>query len=397
MDSASSAITLLSRKPGSSIVPNGAGSPSCAEVREQLGRLLDSSLFRTSRRYPGLLQFIVERKLDGQIGQLKERTLGVQVFGRRADYDTNQDPIVRVSAAEIRKRIAQYYHEPGRETELRIELPLGSYLPEFHLAAAAPVLTPPAGPSRTLAKKWWWLAVAACLSAATLSWVRTAPLDQFWQPLIQSNSPVSLCVARSAIESGHSGDTVNPASHSLNVDWPDVVTLARLTGLLQAKGLRYEIRREDQTSFNDLRQGPAILIGGFNNSWTLRLMNQGRFSLQREGSLCWIKDQQNPADRRWAIDLGRADERGVPILAQDFAIVSRVANPKTGDKLVLVAGLWEYGTQAAGEFLTKGRFLDALAAQAPAGWERKNMQVIIGTEVIDGTPGPPRILSVAFW
>ena len=397
MDSASSAITLLSRSPGSSIVQNGGVSPSRAEVREQLARLLDSSVFRSSRRYPGLLQFIVERTLDGQTEQLKERTLGVQVFGRRADYDTNQDPIVRVSAAEIRKRIAQYYHEPGRETELRIDLPLGSYLPEFHLAAAAPVRTRSAGPSRTLAKKWWWLAIAACLSAAALSWVGTAPLDQFWQPLIQPNSPVALCVARSAIESGHSGDTVNPASHPLNVDWPDVVTLARLTGLFQAKGLRYEIRREDQTSFNDLRRGPAILIGGFNNSWTLRLMNQGRFSLQREGARCWIKDQQNPADKRWSIDLAHADERGVPILAQDFAIVSRVANPKTGNMLVLVAGLWGYGTQAAGEFLTNGRFLEALAAQAPAGWGKKNMQVIIGTEVIDRTPGPPRILSVNFW
>lgn len=116
-------------------------------MREQLARLLDSSLFRSSRRYPGLLQFIVDRKLDGQIEQLKERTLDVEVFGRRVEYDTNQDPIVRASAAEIRQRIAQYYHEPGHETELRIELPLGSYVPVFHLAAAAPVLTPAAGPS----------------------------------------------------------------------------------------------------------------------------------------------------------------------------------------------------------------------------------------------------------
>jgi hypothetical protein len=100
-------------------------------------------------------------------------------------------------------------------------------------------------------------------------------------------------------------------------------------------------------------------------------MNQGWFSLQREGSLCWIKDQQNPADRRWSIDLGQADEHGVPILAQDFAIFSRVANPKTVNMLVLVAGLWGYGTQAAGEFLTNGRFLDALAAQAPTGWGKK--------------------------
>jgi hypothetical protein len=376
---------------------SGSAGPSRAEVREQLARLLDSSLFRGSRRYPGLLRFIVERKLDGRIEQLKERTLGVEVFGRRADYDTNQDPIVRVSAAEIRKRIAQYYHEPGRETELRIELPLGSYVPMFHSAAVAPVLTPAVVRPWHPAKKWWWLALAACIPLAAVSWNRAAPIDQFWRPLVRSGSPVSLCVARSPFESGHLVDTVNLESRSSNIAWPDVVTLAKLTGLLQAKGQPYEIRREDRASFDDLRQGPAILIGGFNDSWTLRLMNDQRFRFQKEGTLCWIKDQQNPADKRWSIDLGHTDAHGSPILAQDYAIVSRVANPRTGSMLVLVAGLWGYGTQAAGEFLTNGRFLEALARQVPAGWEKKNMQIVIGTEVIDRTPGPPQVLAVNSW
>jgi hypothetical protein len=375
---------------------NGGFAPSRAEVREQLARLLDSSLFRGSRRYPGLLRFIVERKLDGHVEQLKERSLGVEVFGRRADYDTNQDPIVRVSAAEIRKRIAQYYHEPGHENELRIELPLGSYVPVFDLPAAAPRLAPPAARPRLLTKKkWWWLAAVACLPMAALSWNWTSPIDQFWRPLIQSGAPVSLCVARSPVENGRLVD--NLASRSSNIAWPDVVTLAKLSGLLQAKNQRYEIRREDQASFSDLRQGPAVLIGGFNDSWTLRLMNDERFSFQRDGALCWIKDRQNPNDKKWSIDLGQVDERGIPILAQDYAIISRVSNPKTGNMLVLVAGLWGYGTQAAGEFLTNRRFLEALAARAPAGWEKQNMQVVIGTEVIDKSPGPPRILAMNSW
>lgn len=391
-------MATITSNPIESVSGAGGGAPADrAEVREQLARLLDSSLFRGSRRYPGLLRFIVERKLDGHIEQLKERTLGVEVFGRRADYDTNQDPIVRVSAAEIRKRIAQYYHEPGHESELRIELPLGSYVPVFHPAAAV------SSPSRTVplpwrpAKKWWWLSLVACIPVAALSWNRTAPIDQFWRPLVQSASPVSLCVARSPFESGHLVFNVDSPSRSSNIAWPDAVTLAKLTGLMQAKGQRYEIRREDLASFNDLRQGPAVLIGGFNDSWALRLMNDERFSFQKEGTLCWIRDQQNPGDRRWSIDLGRTDARGLPILDQDYAIVSRVANPKTGNVLVLVAGLWGYGTQAAGEFLTNGRFMEALTAQAAAGWDKKNMQVVIGTEVIDRTPGAPRVLAVNSW
>ena len=62
---------------------------------------------------------------------LKERTLGIAVFGREPSYDTSTDPVVRATAGEIRKRIAQYYQESGREHEIRINLSPGSYVPEF--------------------------------------------------------------------------------------------------------------------------------------------------------------------------------------------------------------------------------------------------------------------------
>src|SRR5215469_10116942 len=119
------------------------------EIREQLERIVSSPLLRNSKRYPSLLRHVVEQSLDGHAHDLKERTLGIEVFGRSPDYDTNIDPVVRISAAEIRKRIAQYYHEPGHEDEIRIELPLGSYVPEFRLPperalrlATPPVTTP---------------------------------------------------------------------------------------------------------------------------------------------------------------------------------------------------------------------------------------------------------------
>ena len=107
-------------------------------IREQLDRILASPLFRNSKRYPSLLRYVVEQALDGHASDIKERTLGIEVFGRPPDYDTNVDPVVRISAAEIRKRIAQYYHDGGHENEIRIDIPLGSYIPEFR----APVVKP---------------------------------------------------------------------------------------------------------------------------------------------------------------------------------------------------------------------------------------------------------------
>src|ERR1051326_2926513 len=93
-----------------------------AAILAQLERILANPLFKNSRRYPNLLRYVVEKTLDRHHGELKERTLGIEVFGREPDYDTNLDPVVRTTAAEIRKRLAQYYQDPGHEHELRIDL-----------------------------------------------------------------------------------------------------------------------------------------------------------------------------------------------------------------------------------------------------------------------------------
>src|SRR5438105_23100 len=114
------------------------------EILEQLSHLLASPHFKHSRHYPALLRYVVEQTLDGHIAKLKERTLGVDAFHRDPEYDTNLDPVVRTCACEVRKRIAHYYQEPGHQREIRIDLPSGSYHPEFHFPAAPPAPAPPA-------------------------------------------------------------------------------------------------------------------------------------------------------------------------------------------------------------------------------------------------------------
>ena len=133
-------------------------------------RILSSPLFRKSKRFPNLLRFVVERSLHGHAEPLKERTLGIEVFGREPDYDTNLDPVVRTTAVEIRKRIAQYYHEEGHENEIRIDFPAGSYLPEFRMPEKPAVLAEPAAPSRSLNRFWRVAAVLVGLAVAVLPW-----------------------------------------------------------------------------------------------------------------------------------------------------------------------------------------------------------------------------------
>src|SRR6185503_6311897 len=97
-------------------------------------RMLDSPHFRTTKRCSLLLQYVVEHASANDFECLRERSLGVAVFDRDPAYDINEDPVVRIAAGEVRKRLAQYYLEPGREEEPRITIPPGSYMPEFHPA-----------------------------------------------------------------------------------------------------------------------------------------------------------------------------------------------------------------------------------------------------------------------
>jgi hypothetical protein len=129
-------------------------------------KVLASAPFRNSRRCQSLLRYVVESNCRGLHESLKERVIGSAVFGRDADYDTNQDAVVRNAAAEVRKRLAQYYLELGHEGELRIELPAGSYVPDYHEPQAAPVAM---APVQAPAKQPRWLvfslaAVEVCVA-----------------------------------------------------------------------------------------------------------------------------------------------------------------------------------------------------------------------------------------
>ncbi len=375
-------------------------------VREQLERILVSAPFRNSKRYPALLRFVVERTLDGRSGELKERNVAVDVFGRDPSYDPSTDPVVRISAGEVRKRLAQYYQEPGHGSEVRIELPLGSYQPEFHspLVAAvdstqlADVPAEHRQPNHSRRLLFFLAAILLVLVAllAVRSWKKQSALDLFWRPVVSpAGSTVVVCF-------GGSGprlpwDPPAGVGPSLRVPWWDAETLARLAGVIQAKGASLQLIREDQATFDDFQQAPAVLIGAFNDAWTLRLMEKMRFTFQREGTLSWIADREHPSLRNWKIEMSQIDSKGQFLVKEDYAVISRVSNPTTGRITITVAGLYGFGTLAAGRFLTDPSFLKAMSERAPAGWQDRNMQIVIGTEVIQDNSGPPRVLATAFW
>lgn len=400
-------------------VPPPPLSPEERELfRGQLERLLEEPLFKHSRRYPSLLRYIVENALSGHIERLKERVLGVEVFGRPPDYDTSTDPVVRITAAEIRKRLAQYYYEDSHRAEPRIELPAGSYIPEFRMpekepsAAATPSEVLPTGSSA-----WRRKAALVAFPAAGVGllglmlWTATHPepaLDAFWRPLWDSDEPVTICVsdlaprapqaasAAEQITAPPQQDTIAALQRRERTAFSDAVTLARLAGLLQSRSKRYQIRGASSTTLSDLRGGPAVLIGGFNNPWTIRLTSSARYAFERDSAVPavrYILDRQKPSFRGWLVD------GSVPLnqFQADYALISRLFDPTTEKPVVIAAGITKFGTMAAGEFLSSREYMEQIRGWLPGGWEKKSLQLVIATRVVGGSIGPPRLVAAHSW
>jgi hypothetical protein len=395
-------------------------------IQAQLERLLANPHFSNSRRFPPFLRYIVNATIHGQAELLKERTLGIEIFGKDADYDTAVDPIVRVTAAEIRKRIAQYYQESGHENELRLSLAPGSYVPRFHLSAIAPPISKPestvdsaalAAPDVSPAQarsraashsRWILLAVLGVLllgiGATYIGWRHSqrSAFAEFWDPILSSSEPVLFCVADqtqytaiSLRDAGNPEQQITLKDNLTAVVIDDLSTIIKIASVLESSGKRYTLRGQDVTSLMDLRNGSSIVIGAFDNVWTLRLTRNLRYHFANDADMShlWIADSTAPSQSHWIVD------RGVQMATnnyRDYAIVARFTDDITGKPTLVAAGIARGGTIAAGEFLTNPDLLNAVRNQRPSANE-KNVEVVLSTQIVNGEPGTPKIEAVYFW
>jgi hypothetical protein len=371
-------------------------------IRETLRHILESAPFRGTRQCQSLLTWVVEHTLAGESDQLRERVIGTEVFGRIPGYEPSDDSIVRVRAAEVRKRLAQYYQSSDVNELVRIEIPPGSYKAVFQWKAGQ--LIAPASPEPGGWKfRWWWvlvavLAVAAiAVSAMVAHGLRSTPslapsaMDQFWAPALNSPKPILIYNATTPIF--RSPDLTSSAHNLVPVlnqymTIGDAYASVLLTSLFTRKGKLYQMRYGTDLSFSDLRYQPSILIGAFGNAWTLQTTSDLRFVFDKHPT---IRDRSD--NRLYTLPNMTPDGR----TPEDYAIVSRVFDSNTGELLIVAAGITQYGSRAAGEFLTSPDLLAVLAAHAPRDWTRKNLQVLLHTKIVGDTPGPPSIVTTYFW
>lgn len=406
-------------------VPSEVQSPDALAIRLQLERLLASPHICHSKRCQSLLKYVVEAYLDGALDRVKERVIGCEVFQRDPDYDTNQDSVVRTTAAEVRKRLAQYYLEPGRETELRFELPAGAYVPEFR-APVAQVIAPERVPEPVAAhlprSARWLVVVLAGLLAMALAgagaWIygpfMKTDLDRFWAPLIEDRSDAVICIEQPLrifrftgprtddlnAQLIGAGKVTDSATVKLSEILPsgdryftygDLMAAARFSELLARKGKHFELLGDRLTAYHDLRGRPAILLGQFNNRWTIGLTSGLRYYFDKNLTTQTydLRDRQHPDQILASVPK--------PSRQEEYAIVSRVFDPATEKTVIAVAGMTFLGTLAAGDFLTHASYMEEAFRGAPSDWARKNIQVVIKSAMVEGVPGPPKVVKTYFW
>jgi len=405
--------------------PVAAQPISAEEVRAALHRILQSPEFQPSRRCHDFLSFVVEQTLAGLPNGLKERTIGVQVFGRPVTYDTNAEGIVRIKASEVRKRLAIYYAGPGKEENIRIELPVGSYVPNFyrllvpeadkpapepveevtslHDSGALPVLLDVAEKRPALPRRAWITGLGVMgvlLVAGTVSawkWAHRPALERFWKPVLQSPEPLLVAADYAPIYLLRPlGGPRTPPSETTKSDFVlqtdqylgggDLVAASEVTGMLGRQGHAFTVRVGKGVSFEDLRGAPCVLIGYSMTRWS-QLTKDFRFSFDDEGM---IRDQGRPTP--WYTHLTRENHTDM-----DYAIVSRAFLPQTHASMILISGSTQYGTESAANLVTNPELLEEAMQGAPKDWEHKNVQLVLQLRVIANTPGTPTVIASHFW
>ena len=372
---------MAGRDPDTLVPWTPATSADAEAVREQLGRILSSASFRNSKRFPVFLRFTVEHGL-GSAEPLKERTIGHEVFARDPAYHTAQDPVVRMTATEVRKRLVQYYQRPEHSSEIVIAYQSGSYIPRFLPADDSRPHGLAATARYRIAERVGIVAlenVACCdrrrcpASAVLGAWLiaghqPVGPRMDALSRFLDARSRIVVSAAalhrrcrlfvNQAEEQSTAavGDmTIQEFLRSDSVRYTDAVTLSLVAGELRARGKQFRIRRPSATALKDLRDGPVVLIGGFNNPWTRKLSEDWRFTLAADPAGAYVRDREHPDDRRWRPETAG---RLIKNLRQTYGLITRVKDASTGQLVLTLSGLVR-GTRAAGECVVDATCLQA--------------------------------------
>jgi hypothetical protein len=355
------------------------------------------------------------------------------VFGRAPDYDTSNDSIVRVVANEVRKRLSEYYAQPEHGTELRIELPIRSYVAEFRypepisVDLPAPVQTQTSiqpEPSAKSPSSYRWLsrghvlgvagvvALALMVIFVTRLVIPSSQIDRFWAPVVKDLAPAQICVGSpyNPVDSVQNGMALSRSPNFAGNQVPfydseqrvyvrmlDANAAEQLATFLRSKGKDSQIRPTQGSQLTTSLSSPMILYGMALNESAAKLGVDLHFQFRKDSEsgqgIRWIEDSSKPGSRDWFVDLSAPSEK----VSVDYALISRVRDQTTSRWWIGIAGLTGVGTLAASQVVIDPNSMANICAGLPRDWDRKNLQIVLEIKVAQGEPGATRVVTAYSW
>jgi hypothetical protein len=416
-------------------------------VKAELELILQSQSFQRSERHSRFLRFVCEAALSGEAAHLNEYLIAHRVFERGPDYSPGEDSVVRRQAYSIRQKLQDYYNETGKDDLVRIELPVGRYVPVFHFVEPAPSLAPelpvtqPAS-AKIPAVNWKWPALTVTLTvvSALIGWFaatrtfRHAPVDpsfsQIWAPWLSVSDGSVLCFSNALtagirrIEEPFPEDTptrgialnedqaqqirqrfhlpaggffyMNPAMAHAKMG--EALGSIPLTAMFAKAGVPVRATQSRYLNWQDFRNQNLILLGHDEaNQWLDPILSRLPFRLART-----IVNKP----RRIVVAEPRAGERaeyypdyskGLDPPAEDYALISFLNGFDGHHGLALVNGVNTEGTMMALEYLTEPVSLRALesalrkTSHHTGPW---HFQLILHSELRDGVPAAIEVVTL---
>ena len=355
--------------------------PQVSLLRAHLREIFESPAFKGSKRSQQFLQYIVEKTLAKQPEELKERSLGVALFGRSPSYDTGDDAVVRVTASDVRKRLQQYYSD--HESQIRIDLVAGSYTPEFRYLPDAVSALP--SPVKRGGRKWKRataiVLLTAVLAASVWLWRREVLSRRQvlpWSVLLQDGRQLQIVLADPDISAMQelTGSEIsladyanrrylaNPETYSAdmqktfrllrgaNVAAADVGITGAVSRLAGPGSVRVKINTARSMQLSAFRtDDDFIVLGSYrSNPWGRLFQDQLDFDFVRDPKLnreiIRNKKVQQGEQPLYIATAGGWDT------GDAFAIIALLPNPNQAGRVLLLAGTNAEATEAAGKFIS---------------------------------------------
>jgi hypothetical protein len=401
--------------------------PDEAAVRDHLQAIIESPAFKGSRRGQAFLQYIVDKALHGEIEALKERVLGVELFGRPSSYDTSEDAIVRVTASDLRRRLHQFYADTDSDASVRIELPSGSYIPEFRSIEQRTVPTgiasPPSRPKPVRGAMIFAVVFAAILSIALvgLFWKDRFGGPQYlpskfqpWATLLHAgrNTRIIFCDPDISLVQHLLGFRMTLSDYANRRYWPAGIRLTPDTQKTLTALRGTKVAFVDSTIALNI-SSLAATTGNVVKTHTARALQLLDFKtddnfilLGSPRSNPWLALFSDKLDFQFEFDVATNQEivvnrrplkgelsRYLPTAqggdtGQAYGVVAFVANPGQRGNVLLLAGTNAEATEAAGNLATNIELLTRTLQEHgidPAG-APQHFELLLRVSTMAGTP-----------